>query len=84
LRYDGKHYYLYEKDGEKLIKVVYKYLKRFEETPANESATYTHRLMYVLVNDNETTWDDIIHGMFSSQWGDYIDHRVVYSLYTYK
>ena len=84
LSYDGKTYILYSiEDGEEYI-FQYEYLRQFVESSPPEFATYTKREMYVLVNDDEVTWGDIRHGMFSSRWGDAIDHRVVYSKYTYK
>ena len=84
LIFDGSTYTLYSiEDGEE-YNFQYRYLKLFTEDSPPESAIYTKRKMYILVNDNEVTWEQIQHGMFSSKFGDYIDHRTVYSKYTYK
>jgi len=84
LSYDGKLYTLFSiEDGEEYV-FQYKYLRQFVDSSPPASATYIKREMWILINDNDISWEEIQHGMFSSQWGDYIDHRVVYSKYTYK
>ena len=84
LSFDGTVYTLYSiEDGIEHIP-QYRFLKHYTETNPPISATYTEREMYVLVNDNDVTWKQIEHGLFSSKFGDYIDHRTVYSKYTYK
>ena len=84
LSFDGITFTLYSiEDGEEYI-FYYRYLMPFTDDSPPTSATYTKREMYILVNDSEVTWKQIQHGMFSSQFGDYIDHWVVYSEYSYK
>jgi len=82
LSFDGKIYTLYSIEDEKEHTSKYKYLKRFDETSPRATATYSQAIRYVLVNDKEVTWEQIIHGMLSSRFGDWIDHKTVYSKYT--
>lgn len=79
LSYDGKKYILEGVEDGKLISKEYKYLVKYEGCPNSATAIFSEYTYYVLVNDNTVTWDDIEHGMFSSQFGDYIDHYRVYS-----
>ena len=72
----------FEEDRE--ITESYKYLMRYEDTPESASATYISCTRYVLTNDNTVSWDDISYGMYSSQFGDYIEHTSVYYDYIYK
>lgn len=75
--------YFYENDGEGLITKTYKYMIKDEFT-ANPEAIFTTALYYVLVNDENITWDDIFNGMISSQSGSSIDHFNVYQKHVYK
>lgn len=75
--------YFYENDGEGLITKTYKYMIKDEFT-ANPEAIFTTALYYVLVNDENITWDDIFNGMISSQSGASIDHFNVYQKHVYK
>ena len=84
LSFGGDIYTLYSVEDGIEYSPQYRYLKQFTEESPPISATFTKREMCILVNDNEVTWEQIQHGMFSSQFGDYIDHRTVYSKYTYK
>lgn len=52
---------------------------KYNGHPRSTSALFSEYTYYVLVNDNNVTWDDIKHGMLSSQSGAYIDHYRVYS-----
>jgi len=84
LSFDGTEFTLYSiEDGIEYTQ-QYRYLKQFTEDSPPISAIYTKMEMYILVNDNEVTWEQIQHGMFSSIFGDIIDHRTVYSKYTLK
>ena len=84
LNYDGSVYTLYSvEDGNEYL-VRYQFLKRFVESSPPANAIYTQREMYILVNDDTVTWERIYHGMISSRFGDFIDHRTVYSKYDYK
>ena len=70
LSFDGKTYILYwVEEGQEYTR-EYKYLKRFEDASI---------IRYFLVHDNDVTWEQIVHGMFSSQFGDLIDWHTVYS-----
>jgi len=84
LSFDGTSYTLYSVEDGVEYTPQYRFLKRFTEESPPISATYSKREMYILLNDDEVTWEQIQQGMFSSKSGDYIDHRVVYSKYTYK
>ena len=82
LHYDGEIYTLSEIDDEDptlLNHYRYRYMKRYEGEPDSPTASFSSYIYYVLVNDDSVTWDEIMHGMFSSQWGAYIDHRTVYT-----
>lgn len=95
LSYDGSQYTvepMHLTDGEFLLygiegvdspKASFKYLKHYSGTPGSSAALYTSYDKYVLVNDNSVTWEDIEKGLFSSQFGDYIEHRVVFNQYDY-
>lgn len=79
LSYDGEYYTLRRfEDGEEIV-YRYKYMLRFEGDAETEYATYDRYVRYVLVNDSTVTWEDIQHGIFSSQMGDYIAHHTVYT-----
>jgi len=83
LTFDGEIYTLFSIEEGEEYAYEYKYLKQFEEAPTSKSAIYSHLFMYVLVNDNDITWEEIQRGMVSSQFGDFIPHSVVYYDYTY-
>ncbi|WP_066714572.1 hypothetical protein [Clostridium sp. Marseille-P299] len=78
LSYDGEKYKIEGFEDGQMITNEYKYMMKYEGQPNNASALFSDYTYYVLVNDNSVTWDDIEHGMFSSQFGDAIDHYVVY------
>ena len=84
LRYDGDAFTLAWSEDEDKYSYTYKYLKRFEETKPPASARFTYRVWYALVDDAKVTGEQLQWGLASSQLGDYIDHQVVYSKYTYK
>ncbi|KNY30305.1 hypothetical protein Bccel_5585 [Pseudobacteroides cellulosolvens ATCC 35603 = DSM 2933] len=79
LTFDGKKYIIKGIEDGKLISKEYKYLMKYEGQPKSPTAIFSEYTYYVLVNDNTVTWDDIEHGISSSQFGDYIDHYQVYS-----
>ncbi len=79
LEYDGEYYMLrWFEDGEEIIQ-KYKYMLRFEGDAETPYASYDSYVRYVLVNDNTVTWEELQHGIFSSQMGDYIAHHTVYT-----
>ena len=45
----------------------------------NPQAAHDYYDYYVLVNDPNATWEKIEHGMFSSMFGRYIPHKMVYT-----
>lgn len=79
LSFDGKKYIIESIEDGKLTSKEYKYLMKYNGHPRSTSALFSEYTYYVLVNDNNVTWDDIEHGMLSSQSGAYIDHYRVYS-----
>lgn len=56
----------------------FKYLRRFT---SEESSFYDPLDRYVLTDDDTVTWDEIMNGMVSSQFGDAVKH---YTLFTDK
>ena len=87
LSFDGKVYTyrsINGQDGTTGYTRVYPYLVRYEEEPKNVSATFVTCERYVLVHDETVTYDRLQYGLYSSQFGDYFDHYVVYSDYEYK
>lgn len=74
-------YILAERKGIDSSKKTWKYLKRLTDVPRVKSALYKSAERYVLVNDDNITWDDLINGMISSQMGDYIPFEEVITLY---
>lgn len=80
LYFDGESYTLTERPGimEEPERVsVYPYLVKMEGKPQSATALFDRYEYYVLVHDETLTWSKIEWGMFSSQMGDYIDHRSV-------
>jgi len=90
LKFDGKKYILTwtesdpETGEEKKYSFTYKYLKKFMEDPPNDTSTFVQYTYYALLNDDTVTAEQIRKGMFSSKFGDLIDHKKVYSKYEYK
>lgn len=77
LSFDGENYTLrHFEDGEEIIK-NYLYLMKYEGPAETPSASFKSYVRYVLTNDDAVTWQELIHGIFSSQFGDYIDHHSV-------
>jgi hypothetical protein len=83
LSFDGNSYTLYSVEDGKEYAFQYKFLVHLTEASPPSTAIYVKREMYVLVNNDEVTWEQIQRGMFSSIFGDYINHKTVYSKYTY-
>ena len=84
LDFDGKTYTLYSVEDDEEYITQFKYLIQLTDASPPSTATFIKREMYVLVHNNEVTWEQIQHGMISSRFDDYIGHRIVYSKYTYK
>lgn len=84
LVYNGEIFRVSHYEGEGLYESEFKYLVKYEGKAETPDATYTSFVRYVLVNDDKVTWDDIMHGVFSSRLGDYISYRVIYTDLVYK
>lgn len=85
LSFDGNEYALFSKEDGEEYAYKYKYLKRLEETDPPDNALYSKCVRYVLVNDDSVnSWEQIMLSMLSSQSGVFIDHKTVYSDYTFK
>ena len=69
LSFDGKTYTLYWVEEEQAYTREYEYIKRFEDAA---------EIRCVLVHDDTVTWEQIVHGMLSSRFGDWIDFHTVY------
>lgn len=83
LSFDGKAYTVSGlEDGERWT-YTYSYLKRFEDAAKTPGAVYDSYVRYVLVNDDTVTWSQLMHGAFSSRFGDYIPFHSVYTDYIY-
>ena len=50
---------------------------KYEGQAESPDASYNSYIRYVLTNDDKVTWQELMHGMLSSQLGDYIDHQSV-------
>lgn len=82
LCFDGEQYVITDRPGyetEPEMVRTYPYLVKFEGKPSSMSATFVRYVYYVLVHDKNVTWKELEWGMFSSQFGDYIDHCRVYT-----
>jgi len=81
LIYDGEKFILMQKENGEIIRREYKYLKEFVTTlPSPSSSKIPGKAVrYVLLNDQNASWDDLVKGLASSQLGDYIDHYIIYS-----
>ncbi|MDE6747900.1 MAG: hypothetical protein K2K21_02375 [Lachnospiraceae bacterium] len=78
LIFDGTSYTIRGYDeGHENVK-TYKYLMKYEGQAETPDAIYTSYVRYVLTNNDTVTWEQIVHGIFSSS-GDYINHYVVYT-----
>ena len=87
LSFDGTKYTyrsINGQDGVTGYTRTYPYLVRYEDIPKNETATFSGCDRYVLVHDDTLTYERLQYGLYSSQFGDYIDHLSVYRDYQYK
>ena len=81
LSYDGEKFTISWEENGSIITRQYSYLMCYTGTSPQQSTGNCQYIRYVLTNDNTVTWEDIFHGMFSSQMGAYIDHYTVYTDY---
>lgn len=83
LTFDGKAYTVSSlEDGERLER-TFSCLKYFEAEAETPGAVYDSYIRYVLVNDDAVTWEQLMHGVHSSRFGDYIPFCSVYTDYIY-
>lgn len=72
LTFDGKEYTIrWYEDGEEIVK-TYSFLMKYEGQAESPEALYTSYVRYVLTDDDTVTWQELMYGMISSQFGDYI------------
>ena len=77
LSFDGEQYTIrWYEDGEEIIE-NFSYIMKYEGPAESPNALYKSYTRYVLTNDDKVTWQDLMHGLFSSQFGDYIEHLSV-------
>jgi len=81
LKFDGKKYIYSGTEEDNKYSFTYNYMKKYTGEPSSSTAIFSDYIYYVLVNDDTVTWEQIEHGIFSPQLGDYIDHKKVYSYY---
>ena len=84
LEYDGKEFSIKVRDSstEKLDQEeTFKYLKHFTGD-APRTGNYRNYDSYILVDEDDVTWEKIERGLYSSQYGDWVRHHTVYSNYT--
>lgn len=79
LIYDGSGYQVKQQGGSADGERNFKYLMCYVGEPSSPSALFDTYTRYVLTNDDTVTWEDIWHGMLSSQLGDAIEHFTVYT-----
>ena len=79
LTFDGELYTIEGYEDNQLISKQYQYLMKYEGQPQSSTAIFSNYLYYVLTNDDTVTWGEIEHGLFSSQFGAWIDHYLVYT-----
>lgn len=84
LHRDGDRYCVYEQPGRGIAVKRWKYLKHFTGEVNSPTALISDYDRYVLVNDENATWEKIMYGIASSQWGDYIPSHEVFCECTYK
>ncbi len=84
VHYDGNEYTISYLPGYDNPVTEWKYLMHYAGEAPYEFSLFSAYDKYVLVNDNSVTWEDLEHGMLSSQMGDYIPFEEVYCEYTWK
>ena len=83
LSFDGEQYTIrWYEDGEEIVR-NYSCLMKYEGPAESSNAVYKSYTRYVLTNDDEVTWQELVQGMTSSQLGDYIEHMSVCTDYVY-
>lgn len=83
LTFDGKAYTVSSLEDEERLERTFSCLKYFEAEAETPGAAYDSYIRYVLVNDDAVTWEQLMHGVHSSRFGDYIPFCSVYTDYIY-
>ena len=84
LTYNGELFTVkWEENGQPITR-EYRYLMHYSGNAPTATAIYKSHERYVLTNDDTVAWEEITHGLVSSQFGDYIDHYSVYTDLQYK
>jgi len=78
LSFDGERYTLRGIDNGKAYAKQYQYLMKFEGPAETPYAAYKSYIRYVLTNDSTVSWEDLQMSVYSSTYGDYIEHNTVY------
>jgi hypothetical protein len=78
IHFDGAKYSYSYATGGTICTEEYRFMCRFSGKPSNQSAGYDEYAVYVLLNDNAVTWDQIVFSHASSQYPTRIQHRLVY------
>lgn len=84
LSFDGEKYTLRQYEDGKEIVESYDYLMKYNEPAMSPYAVFDSTEEYILTNDNTVTYQNILKSMFSSQYGDHIEHHTVCCDYIYK
>ena len=81
LIYDGDTFTMKWTDNGMEQEREYKYLRKFEDMlPSAQSSKEPQKIThYALTNDNTASWEDLLKGTASSQYGAYIDYYIIYS-----
>lgn len=83
LSFDGKTYTVSGLESGERWEQSYSYLKKYEDKAETPGAVYDSYVRYVLVNDDSVTWEQLMHGMYSSQLEAHIPFHSVYTDYIY-
>ena len=83
LSFDGKTYTVSSLESGERWERSFSYLKKYEDKAESPGALYDSYIRYVLVNDDSVTWEQLMHGALSSQFGAGIPFHSVYTDYIY-
>ena len=77
LSFDGKEYSIRWYEDGKEINETYSFLMKYEGPAETPNALFKSYVRYVLTNDDAVTWQELMYGMSSSQFGANIPHKSV-------
>ena len=83
LEFDGEQYTLLSYEDGSEQKREYSYLKKFEGD-AGADAVYDSYIQYVLTDEKDATWEQLMKSLYSSKISDFIDFQIVYTDYIYE